>query len=78
MDNGSGRCACFARTLERRAALKVCLGIALLNSSVESTPRITADGFRKLPAAEAEQIAEQVVRERMTRPDGPVATLRNG
>ena len=39
---------------------------------------ITADGFRKLPAAEAEQIAEQVVRERMTRPDGPVATLRNG
>jgi proteasome beta subunit len=39
---------------------------------------ITADGFRKLPAAEAEQIAEQVVRERMTRPDGPVAELRNG
>jgi proteasome beta subunit len=39
---------------------------------------ITADGFRKLPAAEAEQIAEQVVRERMTRPDGPVAALRNG
>src|SRR2546425_12429022 len=29
MDNVSGRCACFARTLERRAALKVCLGIAL-------------------------------------------------
>ena len=39
---------------------------------------ITADGFRKLPAAETEQIAEQVVRERMTRPDGPVAALRNG
>jgi len=39
---------------------------------------ITADGFRKLPAAEAEQIAEQVVRERMTRPDGPVAALRSG
>ena len=39
---------------------------------------ITADGFRKLPAAEAEQIAEQVVRERMTSPDGPVAALRNG
>jgi len=39
---------------------------------------ITADGFRKLPAAEAEQVAEQVVRERMTRPDGPVAALRNG
>jgi proteasome beta subunit len=39
---------------------------------------ITADGFSKLPAAEAEQIAEQVVRERMTRPDGPVAALRNG
>src|SRR5260370_2008308 len=29
MDTVSGRCACFARTLERRAALKVCLGIAL-------------------------------------------------
>src|SRR6201994_592676 len=39
---------------------------------------ITADGYRRLPAAGAEQIAEQVVRERMTRPDGPVATLRNG
>ena len=39
---------------------------------------ITADGFKKLPAAETEQIAEQVVRERMTRPDGPVAALRNG
>jgi proteasome beta subunit len=39
---------------------------------------ITADGFRKLPGAEAEQIAEQVVRERMTRPDGPTAALRNG
>jgi proteasome beta subunit len=39
---------------------------------------ITADGFRKLPGAEAEQIAEQVVRERMTRPDGPAAALRNG
>jgi proteasome beta subunit len=39
---------------------------------------ITADGFRKLPGAETEQIAEQVVRERMTRPDGPTAALRNG
>ena len=39
---------------------------------------ITADGFRKLPGAEAEQIAEQVVRERMIRPDGPAAALRNG
>jgi len=39
---------------------------------------ITADGFRKLPGAEAEQIAEQVVRERMTKPDGPTAALRNG
>ena len=38
---------------------------------------ITADGFRKLPESEAEQIAEQVVRERMTRPDGPSAALRN-
>jgi proteasome beta subunit len=39
---------------------------------------ITADGFRKLPEAEAEQIAEQVVRERMARPDGPAAALRAG
>jgi len=39
---------------------------------------ITADGFRKLPEAESEQIAEQVVRERMTRPDGPPASLHNG
>jgi proteasome beta subunit len=39
---------------------------------------ITADGFRKLPGAETEQIAEQVVRERMIRPDGPAAALRNG
>jgi len=39
---------------------------------------ITADGFRKLPALESEQIAEQVVRERMTRPDGPSAPLHNG
>ena len=39
---------------------------------------ITADGFRKLPEAEAAQIAEQVVRERLVRPDGPAAALRNG
>jgi len=38
---------------------------------------ITAEGFRKLPDSEAEQIAEQVVRERMTRPDGPAAALRS-
>jgi len=39
---------------------------------------ITADGFRKLPDAESGQIAEQVVQERMARPDGPPAPLRNG
>ena len=39
---------------------------------------ITADGFRKLPEAEAAQIAEQVVQERLARPDGPPAALRNG
>jgi len=39
---------------------------------------ITGDGFRKLPEAESEQIAEQVVRERMSLPDGPSAPLRNG
>ncbi len=38
---------------------------------------ITADGFRKLPQSEAEDIAEQVVRERMISPDGPPAALRN-
>jgi len=39
---------------------------------------VTADGFRKLPEAESEQIAEGVVQERMARPDGPPAQLRNG
>ena len=39
---------------------------------------ITADGFRKLPDAEAAQVAEQVIRERLTNPDGPPAALRNG
>jgi len=39
---------------------------------------ITADGFRKLPESESEQISEQVVRERMSLPDGPSAPLRNG
>jgi proteasome beta subunit len=37
---------------------------------------ITADGFRKLSEAEAEDVAGQVVRERMARPDGPRAQLR--
>jgi proteasome beta subunit len=39
---------------------------------------VTADGYRKLPEAETEQIAEQVVQNRMTMPDGPLAPLRNG
>jgi proteasome beta subunit len=39
---------------------------------------ITADGFRKLPDAEAAQIAEEVVQERLAQPDGPPAPLRNG
>ncbi len=37
---------------------------------------ITAEGFRKLPESESEEIAEQVVQGRMARPDGPVAPLR--
>ena len=37
---------------------------------------ITADGFRKLSEAEAEDVAGLVVRERMARPDGPRAPLR--
>jgi len=38
---------------------------------------VTADGFRKLPEAEAEEIAQQVVQSRMIRPDGPSAPLLN-
>jgi proteasome beta subunit len=37
---------------------------------------ITADGFRKLPEAEAENYAQQVVEQRMRTPDGPHAPLR--
>ena len=37
---------------------------------------ITADGFRKLSEAEAEDVAGYVVRERLARPDGPRAPLR--
>jgi proteasome beta subunit len=37
---------------------------------------ITADGFRKLSEAEAEDVAGQVVGERLARPDGPRAQLR--
>jgi proteasome beta subunit len=39
---------------------------------------ITADGFRKLSEAESEEIAQRVVRGRMTTPDGPPAPLHNG
>jgi proteasome beta subunit len=39
---------------------------------------ITADGFRKLSEAESEDVAQQVVQGRMTKPDGPTAPLRNG
>ncbi len=39
---------------------------------------VTADGFRKLSAAEAEEVAQQVVQSRMIRPDGPPAPLLNG
>jgi len=39
---------------------------------------VTADGFRKLSEAESEEIAEQVVRGRMTHPDGPSVPLSNG
>jgi proteasome beta subunit len=38
---------------------------------------ITADGYRKLPESESEEITEQVVQSRMARPDGPVAPLRD-
>jgi proteasome beta subunit len=39
---------------------------------------VTADGFRKLPDAEAAEVAEQVVQSRMIRPDGPAAPLLPG
>jgi proteasome beta subunit len=37
---------------------------------------VTADGFRRLPDAEAGQVAEAVVEERLQAPDGPRAPLR--
>ena len=37
---------------------------------------VTGDGFRKLPEAESEEYAQQVVQGRMTAPDGPQAPLR--
>jgi proteasome beta subunit len=37
---------------------------------------VTADGFRRLPDAEAGEIAQAVVNERMRSPDGPTARLR--
>jgi proteasome beta subunit len=37
---------------------------------------ITADGFQRLPDAESERYAQQVVDERMSAPDGPSAPLR--
>jgi proteasome beta subunit len=37
---------------------------------------VTADGFRRLPDAEAGQIAQAVVAERLQAPDGPSAPLR--
>jgi len=36
---------------------------------------VAADGFRKLSEAESEQYAQQVVQERMSAPDGPLAPL---
>jgi proteasome beta subunit len=37
---------------------------------------ITDDGFRRLPDAEAAEIAQQVVTGRLSEPDGPSAPLR--
>jgi proteasome beta subunit len=37
---------------------------------------VTEDGFRKLSDAESGEYAQQVVQERMSRPDGPQAPLR--
>jgi len=38
---------------------------------------VTADGFRRLPDADAAQIAQAVVQERLQAPDGPTAPLRS-
>ena len=38
----------------------------------------TADGYRRLSEAEAGDVAGQVVRQRLARPDGPAARLRSG
>jgi proteasome beta subunit len=38
---------------------------------------VTADGYRRLSDAEAEEYARQVVESRMSTPDGPLAPLRN-
>ncbi len=37
---------------------------------------VTTDGFRRLPEAEAGQVAQAVVGERLQKPDGPTAPLR--
>ncbi|GLZ06710.1 proteasome subunit beta [Actinomadura sp. NBRC 104412] len=37
---------------------------------------VTADGYRRLPGEEVARISEAVVRDRLERPDGPVAPLR--
>src|SRR3954449_3806555 len=37
---------------------------------------VTADGFRRLPDGDVEQVTQQVVDERMTQPGGPLAPLR--
>jgi proteasome beta subunit len=39
---------------------------------------VNQDGFRRLPDAESEEYAQQVVRSRMTRPDGPYAPVLPG
>ena len=38
---------------------------------------VTAEGFRRLPDTETEQVAQAVVDERMRHPDGPAAPLRS-
>ena len=39
---------------------------------------VTIEGYRRLPDPEAAELAERVVRERMSAPDGPVAPLNAG
>jgi proteasome beta subunit len=51
-------------------------GMTADDAALACVQAITADGYRRLSEAEAEDVAGQVVRQRLARPDGPRAQLR--